>query len=70
MVQTWGHHGNDYAKNVNAFGCNNGELRSQGLVTGTYTYNSQSPEPNPELLSYIWPVWWWGNYVLTWHIIN
>ena len=65
-----GLYGDDYAREIGAFGCNYGEMRSQGIVTGTYSYNSQSPEPNPEILSYTAPVWWWDGYVLAWHIAN
>lgn len=64
------HHGDDYAKNTSAFGCNNGELRTQGLVKTTNSYNHQSPEPNPEILSYSAPVWWWDGYVIAWHLAN
>ncbi len=65
-----GNYGDDYAKNTSAFGCNNGELRTQGLVTSANYYNHQSPEPNPEILSYTAPVWWWDGYVLVWHVDN
>ena len=63
-------YGNDYAKETNAFGCNNGEMRMQGLVQTTNTYNSQGPEPNPEIHSYTAPIWWWDGYVIAWHLVN
>ncbi len=62
--------GDDYAKVISAFGCGNGEMRKQGLVTGQNDYNSQSPEPNPEINSYSAPVWWWDGYVFIWHFVN
>ena len=62
----------DYAKNIAAYGCSDGEMRSQALIRqsgGEYYYNSQSPEPNPEVLGYSWPAYWWGPYVFYWHYI-
>ena len=69
-VYASGNYGDDYAKDTSAFGCSNEELRKQGVVTSTNNYNSQSPEPNPEILSYTAPIWWWDGYVLAWHIAN
>lgn len=60
--------GNDYAKHVSAYGCSNGEMRTQGIVTSSTTYSHQSPEPNPEVLSYPSPAWWWALYVAAWHV--
>ncbi len=64
------HLGDDYAKVISEFGCGNGEIRAQGLVQSEYVYNSQSPEPNPEINSYTAPVWWWDGYVFVWHWVN
>ena len=64
-------YGNDFAKTTSAYGCNNGEMRSQAIVfqSGIYwRHSTQSPEPNPEILSYDWPVYWWGAYVAWWHV--
>ncbi len=35
-----------------------------------WTYNTQGPEPNPEVLSYIgsWPYFSWPGYVRWWHL--
>lgn len=62
---------NDFAKTTSAYGCSNGEMRSQAVVfqSGNYwRHSTQSPEPNPEILSYDWPVYWWGAYVAWWHV--
>ncbi len=61
--------GNDYQKNVSAYGCYSGEMRDQGLVQSSITYNDQGPEPNPEILSYTAPAIWWDVYVIAWHLL-
>ncbi len=65
-----GNYGNDYAKEVNAYGCYRGEMRMQGIVQTYNSFNSQGPEPNPEILEYTAPVWWWDGYVIAWHYAN
>ena len=65
-----GHSDGDYAKNTSAFGCNNGEPRTQGQVISANCHGHQSPEPNPEILPYPAPVWRWDGYVPVWHIAN
>jgi len=52
--------------------CPGGPFRDQARIRTThshfqYTYNSQSPEPNPEVLDYIPPSPTWPAYVLWWH---
>lgn len=67
-----GQDGYDYTKVVGAYNCPGGPFRSQARIyqnwLGYWTYNIQSPEPNPEVLSYDDPAWWWADYVLWWHI--
>ena len=68
-------YGVDYTKVVSAYGCNWGPFRSQAFVSRdsngvTWGYSTQSPEPNPEILGYIWPAPWWGPYVQWWHENN
>lgn len=66
-----GNYGNDFAKTTTAYHCDSGEMRSQVVVfqTGSYwRHNTQSPEPNPEILAYGWPAYWWGAYVAWWHV--
>lgn len=62
----------DYSKVVDAYGCNWGPFRAQAIVfqkaNGMWTYSHQTPEPNPEILSYSWPATWWGTYVRWWHL--
>ena len=61
-------YGNDYQKNVSAYGCSNDEMRQQGLVQSSITYNDQGPESNPEIHSYTAPAIWWDAYVIAWHL--
>ncbi len=63
---------NDYAITVDAYGCRWGKFREQDTIGYNvtalkWTYDISLPEPNPELLSYVWPTWWWGIYVRWWH---
>ena len=52
-------------------GCNSGPFREQAiLVTTSLRFYTQHDEPNPELLSYVWPRLWWGAYTLWWHDTN
>ena len=51
-------------------GCNSGQFREQAILASTNTglrFYTQHDEPNPELLSYIWPRLWWGAYTHWWH---
>ncbi|MBU1165734.1 MAG: hypothetical protein ABIJ34_00015 [archaeon] len=62
----------DFTRWTGAYGCSSssGALRYQlsARQSGTrWTYWTQGVEPNPEILSYSWPVWWWGGYVNWWH---
>lgn len=64
-------YGNDYAKDVSAHGCDDSEMRSQAVVVqlgSIWRHSTQSPEPNPEVLAYSWPVYWWGPYAAWWHV--
>jgi len=51
--------------------CGHGRYRSQAIVdlleSELWTYNTQRPEPNPEILSYIPPYASWPGYVNWWH---
>ncbi len=61
----------DYTRCVNAYGCSGCKFRTQAIITGQnnkWGYKYQTPEPNPEILSYIWPAYWWGTYVRWWHL--
>ena len=67
-----GNHPDDYADWVSAYGCADGIFRYQTIVFDAGSdwqhSNQHSPgEPNPEVLAYGWPVWWWSGYVYTWH---
>ncbi|MFH0836066.1 MAG: hypothetical protein V1834_02780 [Candidatus Micrarchaeota archaeon] len=60
----------DFSKTAYAYGCNGGQFRNQANIAKSgskWTYSWQSPEPNPEIFSYSWPVYWWGTYVNWWH---
>ncbi|MCJ8306930.1 MAG: hypothetical protein HRU07_07785 [Nitrosopumilus sp.] len=57
----------DYAKKIVAYGCDNGVFREQAIIRSTVGYSVYNPEPNPEITTYMWPTWWWGPYVYSWH---
>jgi len=64
----------DYADWVSAYFCADGVFRYQVSIVdqgnnGDYQHReSLAPgEPNPEVLDYWWPVYWWGFYVYEWH---
>ncbi len=60
----------DFTKWVNAYSCTWGSFRTQARILqqgSSWTYWTQTPEPNPEIFSYNWPVYWWGQYVQWWH---
>lgn len=60
----------DWTKVVSAYGCGGGAFRTQALIrqqNGNWTYNTQGPEPNPEIHGYVWPSVDWGTYVEWWH---
>ncbi len=57
---------NDYTKGCDAYGCSSPIFRTQAIIfqsDSLWSYRTQTPEPNPEIFSYTWPVWWWGSYV-------
>ncbi len=62
----------DFAKVVTSGApdnCNNGPFRDQATIN-RHTHSSYritENEPNPEVLSYVWPKLWWGPYVQWWH---
>lgn len=70
-----GHFPKDYARvDASAPGdCNSGQFREQAMMkaksTGT-RFDTQHDEPNPELLSYVWPRLWWGGYTYWWHVTD
>ncbi len=61
----------DYAKVVSSGApgnCNSGQFRDQAIIDrSSYDYIVYGQEPNPEVLSYIWPGLWWPSYVQWWH---
>ena len=64
----------DYHDWVIAYNCFDGVFRYQTSIVdqhndGDYQHreNHSPGEPNPEVLEYLWPVWWWGFYVEEWH---
>lgn len=60
----------DWTRVVSAYSCSGGPFRKQALIqkqNGKWTYNTQSPEPNPEVHGYVWPTVDWGTYVEWWH---
>ena len=66
--------GYDYADWVTAYGCADGVFREQTIVydldnDGDWQHhNHHAPaEPNPEVLGYWWPVYWWSSYTSWWH---
>ncbi|MHA2250292.1 MAG: hypothetical protein ACXAD7_08015 [Candidatus Kariarchaeaceae archaeon] len=69
----YGGSGYDFTKVVSAHSCNWGPFRTQAYIyfddfnRFLWSYRTQSPEPNPEILHYIWPKAWWGPYVQDWH---
>ena len=62
---------NDYTRGRSYTGdygtCSSPRFRDQGIVSSTSSFNIQYGEPNPEILSYLWPYWNWGVYVKYWH---
>lgn len=66
-----GRKGRDYSRAIPAYSYPAGAFRSQAQLVplrnrrwGLYL---QEPEPNPELLGYHPPCWWWPAYTLWWH---
>ena len=62
----------DFADWIIAYNCFDGIFRYQTIVFDDGSdwkhSNQHSPgEPNPEVLAYTWPVWWWAFYVEGWH---
>ena len=47
--------------------CDRGAFRNHALITSDSSYWVQNEEPNPEVLSYVWPDPMWGVYVFWWH---
>ena len=51
-------------------GCHYGPFREQAIMITVSTgirFSTQHDEPNPELLSCVWPRLWWGAYTHWWH---
>lgn len=60
----------DWTNCIYAYGCGGCAFRSQAIIrprNGQWSFNTQRPEPNPEILGYTWPTWNWGTYVEWWH---
>ena len=65
-------YGDDYHDPRTLYNCTTDSFRYQSIVVerndGWYHSEHHYPgEPNPEVLAYTWPVWWWGFYVAEWH---
>lgn len=65
-------YGDDYHDPKTLYNCTTDSFRYQSIVVERddewYHSEHHSPgEPNPEILTYTWPVWWWGFYVAEWH---
>jgi len=63
--------GQDFTLVVADEACGTGPFRFQAITYdqgSLWTYNTQGPEPNPEILAYAWPHWWWPSYVRWWHL--
>jgi len=62
---------NDYTLEIPVEGCGCCAFRSQAIYSGSgssWTYSTQGPEPNPEVLNYFpWPYWYWPTYNFWWH---
>lgn len=67
-------YGNDYHDPKTLYNCTADSFCYQSIAyeesDGVWMHSEHhSPgEPNPEVLAYTWPVWWWGGYVYDWHI--
>lgn len=65
-------YGDDYAKTASISWCPDGFMRNQAIIwpnDGKFYYRSHGPEPNPDVLNYVWGyVPWWGAYVYWWHM--
>lgn len=61
----------DFTLVVSKAGCDSASaFRNEVVIrqeAECWTYNTQGPEPNPEILSYIWPYKLWPLYVYVWH---
>ena len=75
QVPDWASHNfpDDYADWIVSYGCADGVFRIQSIVGTNDSVNwflsehHGLGEPNPEVLSYLWPSWWWGPYATLWH---
>jgi len=47
--------------------CSSPRFRNHGRIQSSSRYAVQYGEPNPEILSYVWPYWNWGAYCRWWH---
>lgn len=59
-----------YTEGCDAYGCQGPIFRTHAIIQpsgSVWTYSYQTPEPNPEVLHYVWPATWWGDYVTWWH---
>lgn len=62
----------DYTRVLASHWCEAGAFRAHGRLVyirhqKAWRFRVQQPEPNPEILHYRWPVWWWPAYVAWWH---
>ena len=67
----WGAPGLDYSKPISYAGCSDGEMRSEARgpyldVDNGWYFEKYEPEPNPELNTYTYDLWW-AYYVWWWH---
>lgn len=68
-----GGYGIDYSMPASYPNCPSESFRTQAIIRqqeDCWTYNTQGPEPNPEVLSYVgsWPYFSWPGYVRWWHL--
>lgn len=67
---SWGGFGIDFTQVVTDPDCGTGPFRNEAVLDkqgDCWTFYTQGPEPNPEVLSYLWPYAAWPGYVLWWH---
>ena len=65
-------YGDDYHDPKTLYNCTTDSFHYQSIVVEEddkwyHSEHHHPGEPNPEVLAYTWPVWWWGFYVAEWH---
>jgi hypothetical protein len=70
---TGGPAGRDFTRVVAGHPCGGSSFRTHAIIRRDgqcWTYSTQTPEPNPEVLGYIWPRFNWVGYVRWWHAVH